>query len=108
MQLTIFSKPRTTREGKRFNSYLSRIENKRTAESKTVAVQFTTGCDAPASCPCNIIVEKADVSLSEKIFLFHNPVTGEDEERLSSKLYIRKWRPGEEYIDHSMDDYFDD
>lgn len=103
-EITIFAKKRTTKDGKKsFYSYLTTLENK-AGESVTMSVKFPEDVKAPdpASCPCNIIVEKEDCNISKKTFTRED--TGED--AVSNTLWIKNYVPGSEYVDHSTDDYF--
>ena len=105
MQLTIFAKKKTTKEGKAFFTYFTTLKKKDGTEL-TTEVKFRESCGSPSgdSCPMNIEVDKSDCNFTEK------PVTyttqdGEEKDAISRKLWIANWIEGEPYVDHSMDDF---
>lgn len=102
MELTIFAKERMSKDGKKFTSYITQL-TKKSGEKETVSVNFREECIGPKKeqCPCNIIVAKKNCNLAVKT------VTDENGIKLIYKtLWIQKeWEFGEEYIDHSMDEY---
>lgn len=102
MEITIFAKKRTTKEGKIFYTYLTRLKRKDGFE-ETSQVKFREPAEAPKPdcCPCNIIVEKDNMNMSKKILT--DTTTGEIIE--SRTLWIAAYAVGSEYVDHSMDDY---
>ena len=97
MELTVFAKNRTTKEGKPFQTYFSKLTKKDGTEI-TTELKFRDECGAPKKFPCNIIVEKQDCNLAEK------PVTYE-KDAIQRRLWISKWSEGSEYVDHSLDDF---
>lgn len=103
MEITIFSKKRQTKEGKSFDSFLSRL-TKKDGEQITVSVRFREACGQPKGdeCPCNIVIEKGQCNMSEREFF--NEETGEISK--GHTLWITQWKPGSEYVDHSMDEFF--
>lgn len=103
MEIAIFAKARTTKEGKSFHSYLSRITNKRTGEELPVTVKFRDDCKPvpPTDCPCNIVIEKEDTSLSSRKFTTEDGTAG-----IGYTLWVGSWDFGGEFVDHSMDDFF--
>lgn len=101
MKFTIFAKKRTTKEGKPFTTYLTRLKRKDGAE-ECVQVRFTDGF-APnqADCPLNIDVCRESANLSKKKI-----PTEDGEEVVSKTLWIKEYDVSEEeYVDHSLDDY---
>ena len=103
MQITIFAKRRTTKEGKHFYSFLTRLTNKRTGEEVTAVVKFREACKQVLQgdeCPINIVVDKKSASLSEKKIS-----DKEGHELISRTLWVSDWRRGSDYVDNSMDDY---
>lgn len=102
MTVTVFSKKRTTSEGKTFYTYLATLKKKDGTE-QTVTVKFRDECGAPEpkTCPCNIIVEKGDCNISMSEFVSEK--TGEVGQ--SFALWVTAWKPGAVYVDHSLDDY---
>lgn len=102
MEITIFAKKRTTKEGKIFYTYLTRL-NRKDGFEETSQVKFREPAVAPKpeNCPCNIIATKNNMNMSKKILT--DTETGEIIE--SRTLWISNYVAGSEYIDHSMDDY---
>lgn len=105
MEITVFASKRTTKEGKPYSIYTSRLVNKRTGEQMSVRVKFRDGVQMirPENCPCNIVLRKGDSSLSPKKYT--DSKTGED--RISYTLWLQHWENGSTYVDHSMDDFMD-
>ena len=103
MEITIFAKRRTGKDGKNFYSYLSTITNK-AGETRTVTVKFRESAPnlKPEFCPCNFVVTKDNCILSKKTYTRED--TGEPAE--SYTLWVSDWVKGSDYVDHSMDDYF--
>ena len=103
MQITIFSKKRQAKDGRTFWSYLSTL-TKKDGEKVTVSVKFREECGAPKpeNCPCNIVFDKHEGNLSERSFMRED--TGEM--FTAYTLWLSGWRPGEEYVDHSLDEFF--
>lgn len=103
MNITVFSKKRQTRDGKKtFYNYIGTLKKKDGTED-TVAVKFREECGAPdpKTCPCNIIVDKGDANLSARDFVRED--TGEV---INVKtLWVNAWSNGAPYVDHSLDDY---
>ncbi len=98
--VNIFKKEKTTKEGRKFNSYLTRITNKSTHEEVSASVKFEEGCDAPKDYPVRIDVVNGSVS-SKK---YQDPVT--KEEKLSYTLWVREWKKSDQaYEDKSLDDW---
>lgn len=100
MQITVFAKKRTTKEGKTFYTYLTTL-TKKNGETQTVGVKFREDCGAPKSFPCNIVVEKGNCNLSTKSYA--NPDTGV--QYTNNTLWISAWTNGTDYVDTSMDEF---
>lgn len=104
MVITIYAKRRVTRDGsKSFYSYLTTLTRK-DGTPLTCSVRFSGEKEPdPAECPMNIDIDKGDCNLaSEK---YTDVKTGE--ERSSYRLWVKKWKPGPEYRDTSLDDFED-
>lgn len=101
-QITIFSKKRTTDEGRTFYTYTGRIKRKDGTE-QTVEIKFRESCGKPdgVKCPMNIIVNKDNCSMSQRQITIEK--TGEV--KTVYKMWVSDWSEGESYVDHSMDDY---
>lgn len=103
MNITVFAKKKTTKEGKPFFTYIARLEKKDGSGSITAAVKFPEDIvkPKPDECPMNIIVEKTDMNLSSK-----NHTDEESGEVFTSyTLWVKKYEKGEPYVDHSLDDF---
>lgn len=112
MKITLYAKKATTRTGKTFHKYLSKITNKN-GEELSVSVHFklTAGLPNPDTCPCVIEFDKKSASLSkkEKAYDVIDPVTGKEESRVftDNQLWIASYTFLGEAEDHSMDDFED-
>lgn len=103
MEITIFAKKRTNKEGKPFTSYITTL-TKRTGEKLTCSVKFHADCKMPKAeeCPMNIDVTKEDCNLAQKQYT--DEKTGEV--KYSATLWVKGYKPGKPYIDTSMDEFF--
>lgn len=102
MNLTVFAKSRTTKEGKPFNTYFTKLTKKDGTEI-TTELKFREECGAPKNFPCNIIVDKRDANFVEKEITYEK--NGEEQDALQRRLWISNWKDGEPYVDHSLDDF---
>lgn len=102
MEITIYAKKRTTKEGKSFYSYLSNLTRK-DGTKLTVSVKFRDECGnpKPENCPMSIKFDKRDANLSTRKFVHFE--TGEV--GTSSTLWVSAWEPGTPFVDHSLDDF---
>lgn len=104
MEITIFAKRRTSKDGKTFFNYLTTL-TKKDGTTETMRVAFRdTGSNPqpkPESCPRNIIFDKDSANIAARTFTDTN--TGEM--KVSHTLWLTEWREGSEYVDHSFDDY---
>lgn len=103
-EITIFAKKAQTADGRVFYKYLTRLTRKDGGED-VVEVKFTESAGAPLSnsCPCNILVDKNNVNMTNRDFVDNK--TGEI--RIAKRMWVSDWEVGSEYIDHSMDEYED-
>lgn len=105
MEITLFAKRRTTKEGKVFFQYLTTLTRKDgTTNTVRVAFRDADGDNKPPkaeTCPRNIVFEKNDANMATNKYTDHN--TGEVKERQT--LWLTRWEQGSEYVDHSMDEY---
>ena len=110
MEITLFAKKRTSKEGKVFYNFLSTLTRK-DGDQILVTVKFRdeAGTPKPESCPMNIIVDKKFCNLSTRKFNREvvDQATGEVTQEIgeSYTLWVTKWIPGAAYVDHSMDDF---
>lgn len=102
MEKTIFAKKRTSKDGKKFYSYLTKLVKSDGTEIP-VAVKFRDECGnpSPSDCPMNIRFEKADANLTTREYVRED--TGEIGQ--SNTLWVSKWEKGSDYVDHSLDDF---
>ena len=103
MEITIFSKKRSTADGRKtFFSYLTTLTRK-DGTPCTCSVRFAAPAEAPdpLNCPVNIVVNKEDCNMSKEDYT--DSKTGEV--RVSHKLWIKAYTLGSEYVDHSMDEF---
>ena len=104
MQATIFAKKMTSKDGRQFNRFITKLTRK-DGEEVTMNVKFREDCGEPKECPCNIVFDKADANFREKLEQYADKETGEAKEAVSRTLWISKWELGEPYVDTSMDDF---
>lgn len=103
MEITIFAKKRTTADGRKtFFSYLTTLTRK-DGTPCTCSVRFVAPAENPDPlvCPVNILVDKNDCNMTEEKYT--DKKSGED--RKSYKLWIKSYKTGSAYVDHSMDDF---
>ena len=101
MELTVFAKKRTTKEGKHFYTYLTQLTRIEDGEPVTVQAKFPEGLAPKADdCPLNIIVDKEKANLAIK------EIETENGEITSRTLWIKEYRISEiPFEDTSLDDY---
>lgn len=105
MEITIYAKKRTTRDGKKtFFSYLTTLK-KKDGSPCTCAVKFAQPAENPdpLDCPINILVDRKDCNMSVEPYT--NERTGQIQN--SYRLWIKNYTVGSPYVDHSMDDFMD-
>ena len=101
MELTVFAKKRTTKEGKLFYTYLTQLIRKEDGEPVTVQVKFPEGLAPKADdCPLNITVDKEKANLATK------EIEIENGEITSRTLWVKEYTISEDpYEDTSLDEY---
>ena len=98
--VNLFKKERTSKEGRKFASYLTRLTNKTTHEEVSASVKFEEGVDAPKEFPIRIDVLSGSVSCKK----YQDARTMEEKD--SYTLWIRVWKKSDEvYEDTSLDDW---
>ena len=102
MEITVFAKSKTTKEGKPFSTYFGKLTKKDGSEIST-EIKFTQDAGTPSKFPCNIIVNHEDANLTEKNVTYTKD--GVEKEAIQRRLWISAWREGQEYIDHSLDEF---
>ena len=101
MKITVFSKKRQTKDGKKvFYTYFTRLTNK-DGETITASVKFVDDeCAIPETFPCNLVIDKAFCNLATKT------ETAEDGHEYTNKtLWIKRYEMGDPYVDTSLDDF---
>lgn len=104
MEISLFAKKRTTKEGKNFYQFLTTLEKKDgTTETVRVAFRNVDGNDIPKAetCPRNIQFDKSAANMATTKYT--DEKTGEIKERKT--LWITAWKPGSPYVDTSLDEY---
>lgn len=104
MQATIFAKKMTSKDGRNFNRYITKL-TKVDGSEVTMSVKFREECGEPKNCPMNIVFNKADANFSEKVQTYIDKDTGEEKEAVQKTLWISAWTEGEPYIDTSLDEF---
>ena len=109
MKVTIFAQKKETKEGKKFYTYLAKI-NKKDGSVDTLEAKFREECGAPdpKKCPLIIEVDKSSGSnISEKKEKYTDEV-GEEKEVTRRRFWIAAWSESDEkYFDTSLDEYED-
>lgn len=102
MEIAIFAKRMTRKDGTPFFKYLSTLHRK-DGTTQTVGVRFRDDCGhpKPENCPINIKVDKNDANMVRKDFVRED--TGEV--ATSFTLWVSKWVEGSPYVDTSLDEY---
>ena len=105
MQLSIFAKKRTSKDGREFYNYFTKLTRK-DGEEITTTVKFREEAGAPSGkeCPCNILVDKSDCNFVEKGIVYKDE-NGNDKDAIERVLWVSKWEDGEPYVDKSLDDF---
>ena len=101
MKKALFASP-VEANGKKFNSYTTRITFTSTGETVSAKVKFRSPCVGPSKddCPCIIEFDKQDANLTTRRY-----TTRDGEERTGYVLWITKFKVSDEkYVDHSLDD----
>ena len=104
MEISLFAKKRTTKEGKVFYQYLTTLTKKDgTTETVRVAFREVDGNTIPKAetCPRNIQFSKEHANLATTRYTDKD--TGEIKERKT--LWVTAWENGSPYVDTSLDEY---
>ena len=102
MEIAIFAKKRTTKEGKAFTNYVTTLTRK-DGTTQSMSVKFREECGAPKAedCPMNITFNREDGNVSTRSYIRDD--TGEM--CVAYTLWLKNWARGAEYVDHSLDDF---
>jgi hypothetical protein len=102
MEVTIFAKSHTTKEGKKFYTFCTTLTAKDGTKYYTT-VKFREGCSISANdCPKNIIIKKENANFTHKKHI--NKDSGK--EYTEHILWISAFENGSEWVDTSMDEFF--
>lgn len=105
MKINVFRKTKTTKKGKKFDIYLSKLTNKRTGEIMNVQVKYVGQAqtdieNSNIKYPLTLDFDKANANLStEKI------ATDSGETFIRNNLWITKLNKIEQYVDDSLTDF---
>lgn len=100
LTLNVFKKVRTTKEGKAFPAYITRITNKETGETVASSLKFEEDVDVPKEFPIRIDVISGSVSTRK----FTDEKT--NEEKVGYTVWVREWKKSdEEYVDESLNEW---
>ena len=105
MKINVYRKTKTTKKGKKFDIYLSKLTNKKTDEIVTVQVKFVGQAqtdieNSNIKYPLTLDFDKANANLStEKI------TTDSSETFIRTNLWITKLNKIEQYVDDSLTDF---
>lgn len=102
MEITIFAKRRTSKDGRPFVNFLTTLTRK-DGTTQSMQVKFREDCGSPKaeSCPMNITFKQEDANVSKRVFVRDD--TGEQCEAFT--LWISAWANGTPYVDHSLDEF---
>lgn len=100
--ITIFAKKRTTKDGKEFNTFITRL-TKKDGNHVVVSVMFPQDNKPKAAdCPLNIEVPKGMMNLSTRTIT--DDTTGATIERCT--LWVKEWSASTSpYVDTSLDEF---
>lgn len=99
LTLNVFKKERTTKEGKKFPGYLTRITNKESGEMVSASLKFEDGVDVPKTFPIRIDVIEG--SVSNRTFTDKN-----GEEKTGYTVWVRNWKKSDdEFVDNSLNEW---
>lgn len=115
LTLTIFAKTRTTKDGRKFQTFVTTLP-----DGQKVKVKFQSACGEPKCCPCNIDLMQNGCNLATETRVRTvvdnkvDPATGEvigtetvQEKAEAKVLWVSAWAySAEEYRDTSMDEFF--
>lgn len=101
MLVTVFKKIGTSKDGRKFDTYCTKLRRKDGTE-QYCTVHFNKSTPVPVDFPVNLIVNKDDANMSTE-----SAVTKEGEEFTRFNLWVKAYTIGEPYRDKSLDDFAD-
>ena len=100
-EITIFSKRKTSKEGKQYYIYTARIPKKDgTQVSTRVKFREDYGHPDPEKCPLNIEFDKVNANMVVETYQ-----TDDGEAKVAHTLWISEWSQGSDYVDTSLDEF---
>ena len=105
MKINVFRKTKTTKKGKKFDIYLSKLTNKRTGEIMHVQVKYVGQAqtdieNSNIKYPLTLDFDKANANLSAEEI-----ATDSGEKFIRNNLWITKLNKIEQYVDDSLTDF---
>ena len=105
MKINVFRKTKTTKKGKKFDIYLSKLTNKATGEIVSVQVKFVGQAQTHIeniniNYPLTIDFDKANANLSTEEI-----TTDSGETFIRTNLWITKLNKIEAFVDSSLTDF---
>lgn len=115
MKINVFKKERTTRDGRKFDTYIGRLV-KKDGEVLTVQVKFKNNVKLPKEFPIGMEIEKANANLSSRKYDSFTTIYNKDNgeiintdkvEKLSYTFWVSAIKSTFPFIDNSLDDFED-
>ena len=105
MKINVFKKTKTTKKGKKFDIYLSKLTNKKTGEIINVQVKFVGQAqtdieNSNINYPLTIDFDKANANLTTEEIVTDNGKTF-----IRTKLWITNLNKIEAFVDSSLTDF---
>lgn len=105
MKIDVFKKTKTTKKGKKFDIYLSKLTNKKTGEIVNVQVKFVGQAQADMeniniNYPLTLDFDRANANLSTKEI-----TTDSGETFIRANLWVTKLNKIEPFVDSSLTDF---
>lgn len=94
MKITVFGKKKTSKEGREFTSYFSKLTNK-DGEEIGVTVKFRKECGYPSTVPVILEFDKKTANITTEVT---------DDGSVFQTLWITEFKESD-YVDHSLDDF---
>lgn len=105
MRINVFKKTKTTKKGKKFDVYLSKLTNKKTGEILNVQVKYVGQAqtdieNSNIKYPLMLDFDTANANLS-----FEEITTDSGNTFIRNNLWITKLNKIEHYVDNSLTDF---
>lgn len=102
MRVTVFSKKKTTKEGKAFETYFGTLQKKDGTEM-TTEIKFRDSVDMPDNFPSVLVTDVRNCNLSHK-----KKIEDDGTFKTFPVLWVAAADQWEEYVDRSLDDFITD